>query len=337
MYYLTFASNWHSRKLKIEAFWNKYQTSLLLTRYNTFLFLILLLLSSVISMGNATADTSSKHTTITVRYANGTAMGYVISEAGNQGYTISQRHSWSEDSSSRYNLQAYSIDNGPIIPVNRSSDGNFTLDVSTDSNHVVVFIAKPQFEIAIHGTDNATFFPPSPTNDDWFDANTDVQFIVPNVVPSDKQDTRLQLDGWSLDDSYINDIPRQESGTFKSSIIHMSSMHNVKLEYKTQYYVNVISSFGRALGTGWYNSGTIVDASIIPGNDIIVNHVFSGWQGSTIGNKNQMSVETLADSPKVLVANWSADYTNVSIISIGIIAALVVVIIYQKRRTSLKT
>jgi hypothetical protein len=114
-------------------------------------------------------------------------------------------------------------------------------------------------------------------------------------------------------------------------------MHNVKLEYKTQYYVKVISNFGRALGTEWYNSGTIVDVSVIPGNDIIVNHVFSGWQGSTIGNKNQMSVETLADSPKVLVANWSADYTNVSIISIGIIAALVLVIIYQKRRTSLKT
>jgi hypothetical protein len=305
-----------------------------LTKYNIFLILILFS-SSVISIGNVIADTGNQHT-ITVRYANDTSTGYVISATSNQGYTISQRHSWSEDSS-RYNLQAYSIDNGPIIPVNRAPDGNFTLDVSTNSNHVVVFIAKPQFELVIHGTNNVTFFPPSTTNDNWFDENTDVQFIVPNVVPSNNQDTRLQLDGWSLDDSYINTIPRQESGTFKSSTIHMSSMHDVNLEYKTQYYVKVISNFGRALGTGWYNSGTIVDVSVIPGNDGIVNHVFSGWQGSTIGNQNQMSVETLADSPKTLVANWSADYTNVSIIAIVIIAALVFGIIYQKRRAPLKT
>ena len=336
MYYLTFTSNCYLRKLKIESSLNKYQTSLLLTRYNTVLFLILLLSTLVISVGNAMAETVNQHT-VTVRYANDTAMEYVISIAGDQGYTISQRHSWQEDSSSRYNLQAYSIDNGPVIPVNRMSDGNFTLDVSVDSNHDVVFIAKPQFELVIHGTDNATFFPPSPTKDNWFDENTDVQFIVPSVEPSDKQGTRLQIDGWSLDDSYINATPRQESGTFKSGTIHMSSMHDVKLEYKTQYYVNIISSFGRALGTGWYNSGAIVDVSVIPGNDGIVNHVFSGWQGSTIGNQNQMSVETLADSPKVLVANWSADYTNVSIISIGIIAALVFGIIYQKRRAPLKT
>lgn len=310
---------------------------MLLTRYNTFLFLILLLSSSFIILGSARADTSNHHTTITIQYTNDTAMKHTISAAGNHEYTLSQRHVWQEDHLSRYNLQAYSIDNGPVIPVNRSSDGNFTLDVSVGSDHTITFIAKPQFEIVIQGTDNATFLPLSPTNDDWFDDNTDVQFIVPNVVPSDKQDTRLQLDGWSLDDSYINVIPRQESGIFKSGTIHMSSAHNIKLEYKTQYYINVISSFGRALGTGWYNSGTIVDASVIPGNDIVVNHVFSGWQGSTIGSQNQMSVETLADSPKVLVANWSVDYTNVSIISIGVIAALVLGIIYQKRRTPLRT
>ena len=337
MYYLTFASNDYLRKLKIEVFRIKHKTGLLLTRYNTFFFLIFLLSSSSIIFGNVMADTDNHHAIITVQYANDTAIGYTINAVDNHAYTVSQRYSWQEDHSSRYNLQAYSIDNGPVIPVNRSSDGNFTLDVSSDSDHTIVFVAKPQFEIIIQGTDNVTFFPPSPTNDDWFDNNTDVQFVVPNVIPSDKQDTRLQLDGWSLDDSYINAIPRQESGIFKSDIIHMSSGHNVRLEYKIQYYVNVISNFGRALGTGWYNSGTIVDASVIPGNDIIVSHTFSGWQGSTIGNQNQISIETLADSPKILVANWSVDYTNVSIIAIVIIAALVLVIIYQKRRASLRT
>src|SRR5579885_2871804 len=116
------------------------------------------MLSSLsITIGNAMADTGSKHVTITVQYANGTAPGYNIISDSNQKHTISQRYSWQEDSQSRYNLQAYSIDNGPAIPINRMSDGNFTLDVATDHNHNVSFFARPQFEIILHGTDNATF------------------------------------------------------------------------------------------------------------------------------------------------------------------------------------
>ena len=59
---------------------------------------------------------------------------------------------------SRFNLQAYSIDNGPFIPINRISDGNFTLDVITDSDHSVFFFAKPQFQYHIHGINNELLF-----------------------------------------------------------------------------------------------------------------------------------------------------------------------------------
>ncbi|MHB8603003.1 MAG: hypothetical protein ACYC6W_02195 [Nitrosotalea sp.] len=328
--------------MKIEASWNRYQASLLLTRYNTLLFLIpALVLFSFTFIDNAMAATQTNQEIIMVQYANDTTTAYTVLVHSNQTHTISQRYAWAEDALSRYSLQAYSIDNGPVVPINRAHDGNFTLDVLTDSNHVVLFIAKPQFAISIPSIDNATFFPPSPTGDNWFDSGSDVQFIVPYVIPyvipSEKQDTRYQLDGWSLDDSYINAISRLESGAFHSPTIHMSSGHTVYLEYKTQYYVKVISNFGRALGTGWYNSGTIVNLSVIPGNDFITTHLFSGWQGSTIGNQNQMSVETLADSPKVLVANWSVDYTNVSIISIMLIAVLVLLAIYQKRKKHSRT
>ncbi len=237
----------------------------------------------------------------------------------------------------RYSLQAYSIDNGKVVPINRTSSGNFTLDVITDRNHSLTFFAIPQFEIAMHGANNVTFVPASPTDDNWFDVGTDVQFVIPHAIQSDKQDTRYILDGWSFDSPDINVISRQESGTFMSPPIHMSSMHKIDLEYKTQYYIKVISNFGRALGTGWYDSGAIVDVTVMPGNDILVNHIFSGWQGPVIGNSDQKSVETMADSPKILVANWSEDYTNVSIIGIAIVAVLVLLTIYQKRKPPSKT
>ena len=80
--------------------------------------------------------------TITVRYANDTTPAYTVLADSGQTYTVSQRYSWSENSLSRSSLQAYSIDNGPTVPINRTHDGNFTLDVLADSNHVVVFYCK---------------------------------------------------------------------------------------------------------------------------------------------------------------------------------------------------
>ena len=269
--------------------------------------------------------------TINVSYANDTSYGYTIHASNHQKYTIYQKHSWTTDGISRYNLQAYSIDNGLVVPINRSSSGNFTLDLTSDTNHSILFIAKPQFEVSLQGTSNAIFSPTSPTNDSWFDSGSDEQFIVPQIIPSDNNYTRQQIVGWSLDSSDINVISA-EFNTFKSPVIHISEPHMVDLKYKTQYYVNVITNFGRTLGTGWYNSGTIVDITALPGNDIFANHIFSGWQGPVIGNTNQESTEVLVDSPKILVANWSADYTNISMIMIIIIAVVVVLTIYLKRK-----
>jgi hypothetical protein len=116
----------------------------------------------------------------------------------------------------------------------------------------------------------------------------------------------------------------------------MSSTHKIGLFYTTQYYIKVISNFGRALGTGWHDSKTIVNVAIIPGDDILVKHIFTGWQGSVIGSGDQESANVLSDSPKTLVANWFVDYTNVSIIGIIVIASVVSLAIYQKRRTPSK-
>lgn len=301
-------------------------------RYTTLLLVQVLLFFITVPSSQA-EYLQNNQVVISISYENHTSDSYTIHVTSHQKYTISQKHSWVGDDISRYNLQAYSIDNGPVVPINRSSDGNFTLDLETDSNHSVLFIAKPQFEMSLQGTANTTFFPASPTNDNWFDAGSDEQFIVPYIISSDNQYTRQQIVGWSLDNSDINVISGQEQDTFKSPVIHMSEPHKVDLKYKTQYYVNVITNFGRALGTGWYNSGTIVDITTLPGNDVLVNHVFSGWQGLVIGNTNQESTEVLVDSPKILVANWSADYTNISMVMIIIIAIIVALTIYQKRKT----
>ncbi len=324
------------KELKSKSHVQRCISSLFSTRHVIFFSIPILLFCIIVPDNQASGHTIYNLKPITtINYANHTSTGYTILADNNQNYTISQEHSWTTNGG-RYNLQAYSIDNSKAIQINRTSNGNFTLNVTTDKNHSIIFFATPQFELVMHETNNVTFFPPSPTNDNWFDSGTDAQFTTPNMIPSNIPNTRQILDGWSLDSPDINDISRQESGTFTSPPIRMSSAHKIDLEYKTQYYISVISNFGRTIGTGWYDSGTIIDASVTPGNDILVNHIFSGWQGSIIGSANQESVETMADAPKVLVANWSEDYTNLSTIGIVIVAVLVLLAIYQKRKTPSK-
>ena len=264
-------------------------------------------------------------------YPNDLSKAYTILVDKNQKYSISQSNSWASNNFTRFNLQSYSIDKGPFVNIKRMADGNFTLRLTTDSNHMIIFLAKPQFKINTFGTSNVSFWPPSPTNDNWFDEDSNIQIVAPFILQSDLEYTRQQLSGWSLDNSDITVISRQENGSFRSPVIHMSSNHTIEMEYTEQFYIKVISDFGRALGTGWYDSGAIVYASVIPGDDILVPHVFEGWQGSVIGNGNQESVNILVDSPKVLMANWIIDYNNVTIIGITIVAVLVSLIIYQKR------
>lgn len=286
------------------------------------------------SYGSSESQDPQSNVKIIVSYANNTSNTYTITVSNNQKHTISQKYSWSDDNFTRFNLQGYFIDDGPFVPIQRASHGNYTLDILTDSNHSIIFLAKPQFKIITSDTSKINFNPPSPTNDYWFDANSDVQIIAPYVLQSDQNDTRKQLIGWSLDSPDIDIITRQESGIFKSHMIHMSSTHKINLDYSTQYYVKVISDFGKAIGTGWYDSGTITSVTVMPFQDTLVKHVFTGWQGQVIGSQYQETVGVMVDSPKTIVANWFVDYTNVSIIGIVVIAITVLILIYQKRRIS---
>jgi hypothetical protein len=339
MLYLTFASNGcfsDFRKLKIGGIQIKNQVNSLLVKHHLFLFLIFgvgMLCTTAFLDAYATNHFQGNRSkiSITMSYANDISKPYTVLVDRYQKYTISQSNSWANNNFTRFNLQSYSIDDGPFVSIQRISDGNFTLELATDSNHSITFLATPQFKIITSGTSKVNFWPPSPTNDNWFDEDSDVQIIVPYVLQSDREYTRQQLSGWSSDSSDTFVISRQEYGSFKSPVIHVSSMHKIELEYTRQYYITIISDFGRALGTGWYDSGTIVYASVIPADDILVRHVFTGWQGSVIGNGNQESVNILSDSPKIIVANWFIDYTNVSIIGITIVVVLVSLIIYQKR------
>lgn len=269
---------------------------------------------------------------LTIKYDGNTNSSYIISLEPNKKQVILQSNSWKNDEKSRFSLYAYSLDNGTRIQIPRNATGDFALDISGNSDHLIVFYAVKQYPLNITGTDSFNFSQPSPTGDNWFDYSTDTQVIVPYVIPTNKDDTRVQLAGWSLDEPDIYIIPRHESGYYESHKISFTDVHTMNFEYKLQYFIRVISDFGRPTGTGWYDSGKIISISVIPGQDFLSKHDFLGWQGPIIGHGNSDSANVLVSSPETLVAIWSEDYTLVSIIGILAVALGTAVIIYHKRK-----
>jgi len=113
-----------------------------------------------------------------VSFVNNVAPSYEADLDPNEKFILSQSYSWIRDQNSRYNLVSYSIDGEEFVLISRLPRGNFTLDIPTDSPHSIVFLAVTQYPISVEGVEVFSFLPESPTNDNWFDAESEVSITV---------------------------------------------------------------------------------------------------------------------------------------------------------------
>lgn len=90
-------------------------------------------------------------------------------------------------------MVSYSIDGEDFVPISRLPRGNFTLDIPTDSSHSIVFMAVTQYPISVEGAEVFSFLPESPTNDNWFDAESEVSITV---TPPKEGLIPYELEGW---------------------------------------------------------------------------------------------------------------------------------------------
>lgn len=274
--------------------------------------------------------TNSNHM-LEITFANDPTKSFMIGLESNGTQTILQNKIWNQDNFSRFNLNSYSMDGGPLTPIPRDN-GTLSLQVSTTSDHHIIFYSTLQHPIYIAGTNIFKFLPTSITKDNWFDSNSSTTISVPYVIKSNQENVRKQLIGWTSGDSYTNVISRNESGFYTLSNINTNEFHKINFEYKNQYHVDVISNFGRTIGSGWYDDGSIITISVIPGNDFILKHDFIGWEGSIIGQGGQDTANVLVSSPKTIIAIWQEDYTVITIVGILIVAGITYSIIHHKRK-----
>jgi subtilisin family serine protease len=85
---------------------------------------------------------------------------------------------------------------------------------------------------------------------------------------------------------------------------------NYTTNFKTDYYLNVSSPYGITAGSGWYDSGTFVNASLNNGTisgGSGVQYVFTNWSGDTSGS-NLTSTSIIMNATKTAIANWKTQY-----------------------------
>ena len=122
------------------------------------------------------------------------------------------------------------------------------------------------------------------------------------------------------------------TATTTEATITMNSQKWVTASWKPQYYLTVESEQGNPQGQGWYDEGSPATISVTSPLGTIVRQVFSHWGGDS--TKTWPSTLIIMDSPKVVIANWLTDYSQLYLLIGGILvlAGIISIPIVIKRK-----
>jgi len=269
----------------------------------------------------------SNQNTIKVSFENNVLPSYEMPLVAGQTFTLIQSYSWVQDETSRYSLVSYTLD-GETVKISRAARGDFTLSISTDSSHNVVFAAVSQYALSVEGTNDFSYLPSSPTLDNWFDVGTEVSVNVEKTIDIEDNRVRQEATGWSLDKLEFWIIEDDDSTSFTTAPITMNEHHSVDFLMTNQYKLNVLSDSGITTGSGWYEQGTTVPIGVDAGVDGLILNTLSGWEGADVqfdGNTAQV----LIDGPVTVSAKLEKNYSL--LIGVIVIPILVIGVIVGKK------
>jgi hypothetical protein len=267
---------------------------------------------------------------LSVSFEDGVAPSYDVALSSDGKFSLTLDYSWVKDETSRYNLVSYSIDSGESVKISRSARGSFTLDVPSDSSQIV-FSAVTQHALTVTGTNDFSFLPSSPTQDNWFDSGTEVSINVGKATEIEKNKVRQEITGWSLDKSEFWNIEDDESTFFITPPVTMNQYHLADFFMTTKYKLNVVAENGVTSGSGWYKQGETVPIGVVSSNDGLIFNTLSQWEGAEIeydGNTAQVFV----DGPLTVTAKLEKNYSLVIVVIIVPILAVGIVVAKKFKR-----
>ncbi|MCP8307244.1 MAG: hypothetical protein H3Z53_03685 [archaeon] len=143
----------------------------------------------------------------------------------------------------------------------------------------------------------------SPTGEGWYDSGSTASSSVTSPV-SGGAGIQYVATGFSGTGS----APSSGSGTSVSFTI--TSPSSITWNWKTQYYLTVVSAHGTTGGEGWYDSGATAYATVTPltvSGPSGVQYVFTHWSGDASGTTSP-SDPIIMSGPKTATANWKTQY-----------------------------
>lgn len=144
--------------------------------------------------------------------------------------------------------------------------------------------------------------------------------------------TKYKFERWSDGiESPVRNIEISENGI------------RIVAEYRTQHYLEIVSPYGEAIGTGWYDEGSTANFGIdnrVSGG-FGVDHVFNGWSGDSVNLigqscpnipntddstefQNKIMEKICMNAAHVIVADWKTDTSVQNMIIIGSVTAAAV-------------
>jgi hypothetical protein len=157
-----------------------------------------------------------------------------------------------------------------------------------------------------------------PEGGGWYQSGTTATISVASV---EEAEVKHIFTGWSGD--FV--------GTDTTASVAMNSPKTVTADWRTDYLLTIESAYGEPEGEGWYQSGSPATISVAPVAGVIIRHIFTGWSGDFVGTETT-AVLTI-DSPKTIEVDWRTDYTQLYILTAGIIVlASIVTVIVRARR-----
>ncbi len=270
------------------------------------------------------AFAQSNQNKIKVSFENNVSPSYDIPLVAGQTFTLTQNYSWVQDETSRYSLVSYTLDD-ETVNISRTARGDFTLSIPTDSSNTIVFATVSQYALSVEGTNDFSYLPSSPTQDNWFDEGTEVSVNVQKTTEIENNKIRQEITGWSLDKLEFWVIEDDDSTSFTSPPIIMNEYHQVDFLTTYQYKLNVLSDSGTTTGSGWYEKGITVPIGVDAGGGLILN-TLSEWEGEDIIYDGDTAL-VFVDGPITVSAKVEKNYSLligvivIPILIVGVIAA----------------
>jgi len=217
----------------------------------------------------------------------------------------------------------------PATSNTRLKFNHWSGEYNGQSANGVVSMDHPKAETAVYGAQyllTVTYSPPSisPSYNEsragWYDAGSNVQLGPPPSVINLSTVERLLFTGWTENTT---------QSTSPSYTLTMNSPRVITLTYKTQYYVDVQSSYGTVTGAGWYDRGATATITAPSSSGTWpIPYTLTGWTVSpSTGNFNKTNNDWVltVNGPYVVKAQWSIDYVPIIELFGGLSASIIAV------------